>query len=63
MEGGMGAILGPGERPVCGRPTLGLLVIATGGRGKLSMVGDTPVPVALLLEEEVPPAAVVETLK
>jgi hypothetical protein len=36
--------------------------MATGGTGKLFIAGETAVPVALLLDEEVPPVAV-ETLK
>ena len=62
IEGGTGAMFGPEERPVGGNPTLELFVIATGGTGKVFTVGETPVPVAVLVDDEVPPAAV-ETLK
>src|SRR4051812_32556478 len=60
MEGGTGAIFGPGVRPVSGKLAFGLLVMATAGKGKLFV--EVPTPVELVLDEEVPPAAV-ELLK
>ena len=62
MEGGIGAMFGPGLRPVSGKLAFGLFVIATAGKGKLFTFVEVPTPLALVLDEEVPPAAV-ELLK
>src|SRR3954451_1769901 len=50
MEGGTGAIFGPGVRPVSGKLAFGLLVMATAGKGKLFV--EVPTPVELVLDEE-----------
>ena len=60
MEGGMGAMFGPGLRPVSGKLAFGLFVMATAGKGKVFV--EVPTPLELVLDEEVPPAAV-ELLK